>query len=979
MIDDNRKNLSKEDYQMLKESLREQTQNWDIEWQWDEWLKTEWKDIENWVDAQAVKDFQSRILKIENEEKNVWKVAWKKVNRWYADEQQRAVEAKRERLIEEIWEYYNIDQYEAAAKYDELLERANVNKVKYQVAEETPTKDSSWKSLSKWQQEYFKWSKAVDENWNLLKLYHGTSAWDFTIFQQWKNWLSNSLAKIWYWFSPDKEWAKSFAQKSNRWNQNARVEEVYLDIKNPKIYEPSEINLLDNKAREKKINEQWDLYKKKDNEANWKDYTKASWFFDDEYDHSYYERQIFQNLKRRYESDIQYEWKLWKYDSEEFRWLAEEWNKNQDANLDYDKIVKDFEEYKKLREEAQKEYTKYQDMAYSDPYEDFQYDIYKVDSNLDNKRTKKDLNMALNDYNSPNKYVEKLKSEWYDWIIIKWTEYDWDVFWWRNDQYVVFDSNQIKRTNNLNPTKNEDIRFQKYWTAWAWERWVTAAEWLNIRNFKNWKSVQELADSYWIKTHIVDSISTPEWQKAYGMYWDRVITLAKDLKESTVPHELLHATFDMVDQTRKNQILDGIKEKLKVDDIQAEEWLADNFSEYYRTGKFDTKSIPTTLSWKIKQFFQQIKEYIDWTYANRKEIQNLFDDIIDGKLEWEYWAYSDPKFQSVWHGSRALFDKFDSSHMWEWEWWQAHGWWHYVTKNKDIATWYAKLWSSGKFMWELIDTFFDTDEWKTYNNLEKAAIYKVWEYLWYWYEPKEALKRAKTEIKTWKKEDKESWKYKYADSYLNVLDNLDSDDFWSDRNLYNVEIPDPIKKDTPTWSNYLDEHGDISVDKAYEIFQKVYDKLNENLKPLEKATMNDVKKIWEVMQWDYKYANDIAERFYEWVKERVDWWTKINQAINEELNWYWSMASKHDKWLRDAWLYQEMERTGRFDKFWINHIKNWKWLYWQLSYFLWWDKSASKALESIWYDWIHYFWWRDWECYVIFNDDSLNINNRENL
>jgi hypothetical protein len=134
------------------------------------------------------------------------------------------------------------------------------------------------------------------------------------------------------------------------------------------------------------------------------------------------------------------------------------------------------------------------------------------------------------------------------------------------------------------------------------------------------------------------------------MYWDRVITLARDLKESTVPHELLHATFDMVDQWKKNQILDGIKKRLKVDDIQAEEWLADNFSEYYRTGKFDTKSIPTTFVWKVKQFFQQIKEYIDWTYANRKEIQNLFDDIIDGKLEWEYWVYSDPKFQTVWHG-----------------------------------------------------------------------------------------------------------------------------------------------------------------------------------------------------------------------------------------------------------------------------------------------------------------------------------------
>jgi hypothetical protein len=50
-------------------------------------------------------------------------------------------------------------------------------------------------------------------------------------------------------------------------------------------------------------------------------------------------------------------------------------------------------------------------MKYDDPYEDFQYDIYKLDSTLDKKWTKGDLHMALNDYNSPEKLVEKLKSE----------------------------------------------------------------------------------------------------------------------------------------------------------------------------------------------------------------------------------------------------------------------------------------------------------------------------------------------------------------------------------------------------------------------------------------------------------------------------------------------------------------------------------------------------------------------------------------
>jgi hypothetical protein len=228
-----------------------------------------------------------------------------------------------------------------------------------------------------------------------------------------------------------------------------------------------------------------------------------------------------------------------------------------------------------------------------------------------------------------------LNDIWYDGIHYFGGQ-DWEA-------YVIF------RDDSLNITNHE--KWQKYWTAGKWEKGISAAEWLNIRNFKNWKTVQELANQYWIDTKIVDSISTPEWQRAYWMYWDRLITLSKDLKESTVPHELLHGVFDIVDNTRKTEILDWIKKRLNVDDIQAEEWLADNFSEYYRTGKFWTKWLAKWLVEKVKQFFYEVKSYIDGTYKNEKQIRQLFDDIIDWKIEWEYWVYSDPKFQSVWHGS----------------------------------------------------------------------------------------------------------------------------------------------------------------------------------------------------------------------------------------------------------------------------------------------------------------------------------------
>ena len=203
------------------------------------------------------------------------------------------------------------------------------------------------------------------------------------------------------------------------------------------------------------------------------------------------------------------------------------------------------------------------------------------------------------------------------------------------------------------------------------------------------------------------------------MYWDRLITLSKDLKESTVPHELLHGVFDMVDSKRRTSILEWIQKNLNVDNVQAEEWLADNFSEYYRTGKFWTKWLAKWLVEKVKQFFYEIKSYIDWTYKNEKQIRQLFDDIIDWKIEWEYWVYSDPKFQSVWHGSPADFERFDSLHMGEWEWNQAHGWGHYVAVEEWTARHYAEMQSEygDNLKYKGKEINYEWEEWEVANML----------------------------------------------------------------------------------------------------------------------------------------------------------------------------------------------------------------------------------------------------------------------
>lgn len=242
----------------------------------------------------------------------------------------------------------------------------------------------------------------------------------------------------------------------------------------------------------------------------------------------------------------------------------------------------------------------------------------------------------------------------------------------------------------------KDIRFQKYWVADSNSKNITAQEWLNIKDFRNGRTVEEIANQYWINVDIVDKILTPEWQKALGMYDKWVITLAKTIKESTAPHELLHAVFDMVDSSKKQSILNWIEKNLDVDSVAAEEWLADSFSEYYRNGTFWTKNLANSLVEKIKQFFREIKKFIDGTYENEMQIQKLFDDIIGWNNVWSN-ARSNTVFQKAWDiYSKNFKDWFGD---WEnWEWSKVvdkngnplvvyHGWQNYHTEFKKEFIW----------------------------------------------------------------------------------------------------------------------------------------------------------------------------------------------------------------------------------------------------------------------------------------------------
>jgi hypothetical protein len=73
----------------------------------------------------------------------------------------------------------------------------------------------------------------------------------------------------------------------------------------------------------------------------------------------------------------------------------------------------------------------------------------------------------------------------------KYTGKDWVYYknWRWLEQFVTWSEWQAKYSDRNIGTydmDNPDMKFQKYWTANPNEKGISATEWLNIRNFKNW-------------------------------------------------------------------------------------------------------------------------------------------------------------------------------------------------------------------------------------------------------------------------------------------------------------------------------------------------------------------------------------------------------------------------------------------------------------------------------------------------------------
>jgi len=235
-----------------------------------------------------------------------------------------------------------------------------------------------------------------------------------------------------------------------------------------------------------------------------------------------------------------------------------------------------------------------------------------------------------------------LEDIWGEWYLYKWRmiKREGGLFIW-NEQIVNPLTLELEDYKKLYLENKEGIRYQKYWIADNTEKTLSAQQAKELKNFRNGKSVEEIAKDYGVEINIVDKITTPEGARAYGKYGDWIITLAEKIKEGTAPHELFHAAFDLVDSTKKESILEGVMKEKKLDKLEAEEYLADSFSEYFRTGRMKWEKVVGNVwkpLWKklydaVKDFFKQVKDWITGVSKNKKQVKQLFDDILDGEVE----------------------------------------------------------------------------------------------------------------------------------------------------------------------------------------------------------------------------------------------------------------------------------------------------------------------------------------------------------
>ena len=270
--------------------------------------------------------------------------------------------------------------------------------------------------------------------------YHGSKS-DFTIFKKERGGASNSNAGIGFWFTESEEGAKKWAD--NSWwgdNEQSKVYKTYLRLNNPKIYETK-----DTKAQRDELKKG---YESIDKEMSL--YDSIYHFEDGRRYHT--ERYDYDTSKRR--SAGYAEWNAFEAivknlnskrvaTTESTSLFAKMFEDEVDYYLskvpegERQTVQKDAERYIELSQERKALEKQITELRYYDAYELFRTDMYKqIGLGAEDANIGGSGRYVENKDEMLKKYVDMLRQEGYDGIIIKGTAYDTSTFGENNNLRV---------------------------------------------------------------------------------------------------------------------------------------------------------------------------------------------------------------------------------------------------------------------------------------------------------------------------------------------------------------------------------------------------------------------------------------------------------------------------------------------------------------------------------------------------------------
>lgn len=442
----------------------------------------------------------------------------------------------------------------------------------------------------------------------------------------------------------------------------------------------------------------------------------------------------------------------------------------------------------------------------------------------------------------------------------------------------------------------------------------------------------------WISINFYDNLIDWIWEGKYTSDWmRRALDFVRNPEEVTPYHETVHMYIDMfLTKEQREELLNGIYQKnkraiwkfirnnwYKVDDAlaAAEEWIAENFIKFVKWQ--DVRLNKDTRNW-FQKLWDTIKSWFNKIPEEKLDSLNQFYSDVYNRVRPEWWViawewnvniYRRWDYWYIWnHWSPYSFEEFSTEFKWTWEWWDAHWAWIYIA---------ARKWTAEKYAW----------------------------YGW----------------------DRQWWFQNMTKDYLESTDESDFMEWIYDRELIRrnmaTNILDDMIYENKSFREAIEEETEwVESSLRWASRDDLREILNKRLDALREFKEEDFK-LWPATHhlYEVEISAPKAANTPSWTNYLQEDWRYDMNVVNEIIN----KARKDKDWINDKWAMYYIEKWRTH---WPLNMPTWRHIYLALENWFWNSTTkASNFLEWLWYDWIHYIWQDDWECWVVFNADNTYI------